>query len=83
MARRHRWGQLLTVLFCLALAGCNLGRPNWTHPGTIQQQQGRATIHDPYPDNDLAPAVVGGRPRDFQQPASEPTRNQPWKYYGR
>lgn len=81
MARRLGRGRLFTILLCLAMAGCNLGRPNWFAPGTVDQQQGRATIHDPYPDNDLAPTVVGGRPRDFQQPASEPVRTQPWKYW--
>jgi hypothetical protein len=81
MARRLGWDRLLTVLFCLALAGCNVGRPNWFQPGSIDQQQQRAVIHDPYTDNDLATPVVGGRPRDFQQPASEATRTQPWKYW--
>ncbi len=81
MVQRPRWSRLLTVCSVLLLAGCNLGRPNWFNPGTIDVQQQRATIHDPYTDNDAAPEVVGGRPRDYDRPASEPTRAQPFKYW--
>ena len=83
MARRPGSNWLLSIVSCLALAvtGCNLGRPNWLHPGTIATQQQRATYHDPYADNDAAPAVVARRPRDFERPATEPTRSQPWKYW--
>jgi hypothetical protein len=40
----------------------------------MQQQQQRATIYDPYGDNDAGPAIVGGRPREFQKPSAEPVR---------
>lgn len=28
-------------------------------------------VHDPYTLNDLGPEVVGGRPREYQQPVTE------------
>ena len=84
MTQRPFWCGLLLVCSLLILAGCNLGHTSWFNPGTIEMQQQRATFHDPYTDNDAAPTVVGGRPRDFDRPASEPTRAQPFKYwYGR
>jgi hypothetical protein len=66
---------LLPVAVCFALAGC-AGHPLWNNPGTIQQQRLRATVHDPYPDQDLGPATDGGRPRDYLQPLPEPVRNR-------
>jgi hypothetical protein len=84
MASRPGWSRLLLVFSCLLWAGCNLGRPNWFNPGTIDTQQQRMFIHDPYADNEAGPTVEGGRPREFQRPPSEPTRTQPFKYwYGR
>jgi hypothetical protein len=66
-----------TVLMSLAAAGCaSHGQYNIFQPGTIQQQRLRATVHDPYPDRNLAPEVVGGRPREYQQPLPEPVRNR-------
>lgn len=69
---------LLTLsVMCLSAAGCANGFwPRWTNPGTIQQQRLEATVHDPYSDPDLGPEVVGGRPRDYQQPLPEPVRNR-------
>ena len=46
----------------------NITRPNWSSPGTIQQQRTRAALHDPYADNLMAPEIVGGRPREFSRP---------------
>ena len=48
--------------------------PSLTNPGTIQQQQARASQFDPYADNRAAPEIVGGRPREFQKPLAEPVR---------
>lgn len=72
------------LLLALAVApllsgGCRSNGQHVFHaPGTIQQQRLRATIHDPYPDQDLGPEVVGGRPREYQQPLPEPVRNRLW-----
>ncbi|MEZ6120341.1 MAG: hypothetical protein R3C28_27730 [Pirellulaceae bacterium] len=46
----------------------SIQRPNWNSPGTIQQQQQRATVFDPFADNFAAPEIVGGRPREFNKP---------------
>jgi len=48
------------------------------YPGNIAHQQRQAMLFDPYPDNDLAPAFEGGRPRSFQVPRSEVVRSRPW-----
>lgn len=45
----------------------------------MRYQQSRAILHDPYPDVDAGPDVVGARPRDFQQPLPPAVRNQ-WLY---
>jgi hypothetical protein len=61
-------------MFCAA--GCHGSRYTIFQPGTVQQQQLRATVHDPYTDVDAGPEVVGGRPRDYSQPLPEPVRNR-------
>jgi hypothetical protein len=65
--------------------GCAGSRYNFFQPGTVQQQQLRATVHDPYPDQDAGPEIVGGRPRDYSQPLPEPVRNRIFadSYWGR
>jgi hypothetical protein len=68
---------ILALASALSASGCASGGGwNFWGPGTIQQQRIRATVHDPYPDPDMAPEVVGGRPRDYQQPLPEPVRNR-------
>ena len=72
----RRWLIALSVA-CLATCGCASGGGfNFFNPGNIYQQRIRATIHDPYSDQDLGPEVVGGRPRDYQQQLPEPVRNR-------
>lgn len=44
--------------------------------GTVEEQTARAAVYDPYPLNDIGPEVVGGRPRGFTNPLSEPYRNE-------
>lgn len=67
---------LALCVVCATAAGCASDGSFLFNPGTIQQQRLRATVHDPYSDQDLGPEVVGGRPRDFQQPLAEPVRNR-------
>jgi hypothetical protein len=74
MSRRGLF--MVLAMACLASGGCAGYHSNFFHPGTIQQQRLRATIHDPYPDPDAGPEVVGGRPRDYLQPLPEPVRNR-------
>jgi len=77
---------MLVAVGCEVIsAGCAGSRYNFFQPGTVQQQQLRATVHDPYPDQDAGPEIVGGRPRDFSQPLPEPVRNRIFadSYWGR
>ena len=73
---KNRAGWLLIVASAFAVVGCGTGRPNIMHPGDTQSQRFAAIAHDPYYDNDAGPEVVGGRPREFQKPLSEPVRNR-------
>lgn len=74
---------LLLALLAASTSGCAGGRflglewPRFGYPpGTVEAQRNEASLHDPYPDPDAGPAVVGGRPREFQKPLSEPTRSR-------
>lgn len=77
MLRRYWLFMLAAVLFA---AGCRSDgtfmRPTWFHPGDVHQQRIRATVHDPYPDQDKGPPFVDGRPRDYKQALPEPVRNR-------
>ena len=53
--------------------------PDWDNPGSLSQQRERASVFDPFANNEVAPAIVGGRPRDFQKPTNEATRAQPYR----
>lgn len=67
---------LMVTTSLLGSSGCAGWGHSWSRPGTIQQQRLRATVHDPYSDQDAGPEVVGGRPRDYQQQLPEPVRNR-------
>jgi hypothetical protein len=72
-----RWWWMLTLAAALLAGGCaSDGGWGFMGPGTIQQQRIRATVHDPYSDPNMAPEVVGGRPREYQEPLPEPVRNR-------
>lgn len=66
---------LLVAVVCLSQAGCYL-KPNWGPPGTIGDQRSRAVLFDPYPNNDLGPPVVSGRPLGYERPMPEAEQNQ-------
>ena len=69
------------------LSACSptLRRPQLFSPGPAPFQQYNATQFDPYPPNDVAPEIVGGRPIDFLKPPHEVERSrqfhnqQPWR----
>ena len=65
----------ITILSVCLLAGCGT-RPMFGPPGTIAEQRNRALLYDPYPSNDLAPPIQGGRPLGFERPRAEPTHLQ-------
>ena len=73
----------VVVVICFVSVGCHTS-PNWGPQGTIGMQRTKAVLHDPFPDNDLAPPIRGGRPLGFEQPKSEPVslQNSPYARRG-
>ena len=78
-----KWPYVLTLLTLLLAptVGCAgnrwaASRWTWWHPGPTMEQRVRASVHDPYPDRDLGPEVVGGRPREFNTQYPEAVRNR-------
>jgi hypothetical protein len=60
----------LLALVSLCACGCaDIAPPRVFHPGTMEYQQGRAQRFDPYPMTDVAPAIGGGRPLQYDRPA--------------
>ena len=63
------------LLLILSATGCaGVSGPNWFNPGPSHVQQARAGRFDPYPEDDLGPAMVGVRPREYQEPRAEVKR---------
>lgn len=77
---RFNWirGVVLAV-GCMSLAGCHMG-PHFGPQGTIGMQRNWAVLHDPFPSNELGPAITSGRPLGFEQPWSEARQNQDTPY---
>lgn len=76
-----RWSCRLTILVLglvgLGLAGCRSdGSSLLAPPGSVAKQRTNAIVHDPYTDNEIGPEVVGGRPKDYQDPLSETDRSR-------
>ncbi len=72
-----RLQKLLAATSLVVLAGCQNGF--WSPfgpPGPKEVQQRRAVIHDPYPQNDIAPPLPDGRPRDYLYPPAESVRTR-------
>ena len=59
----------------VSLAGCR-GRGLLPPAGPMNQQQASAVVHDPFPQNDIAPKELASRPLGYQQPLPEPVRNR-------
>lgn len=55
--------------------GCYL-TPDFGPPGTIARQRARAVVHDPFPNNDIAPPIESGRPLGYDRPPAEAASNQ-------
>lgn len=66
---------LLVVVALASLAGCR-GRGLLPPAGTMNEQQSRAVIHDPYPQGDVGPSDLGARPPGYEQPLPQPVRNR-------
>ncbi|WP_237607279.1 membrane or secreted protein [Roseimaritima sediminicola] len=67
--------------------GCR-GRSLLPPPGPIDYQQGRAVLHDPFPQNDIGVEEKAARPPSYQKPLAEPVRDRlyrdgsPWWFFG-
>ncbi len=75
---------VLGLALVVGAAGCRgLAPPNWSHPGPAEYQQRRAERFDPYPENEVAPAIVGARPREYEKPPAEVLRARwlPWNWW--
>jgi hypothetical protein len=75
-----RWMTTFVLFGSLAGLSCCVGCSPWVRkprlhsPGPAPIQQYEATQFDPYPPNDLAPEIVGGRPKDYAKPIDEVRR---------
>ncbi|MFP6658275.1 MAG: hypothetical protein VB853_08825 [Pirellulales bacterium] len=69
-----RFISLLVVV--VVAGGCQLAVPSAVdmRPPWLQRRQ--LLRFDPYPDNDTAPRVEGGRPPGFQHQINEPARSR-------
>ncbi len=65
----------LLILATLSLSGCRgLYCPTLQGPGTADEQRKWAQRYDPYPESQVGPDVLGGRPREFDVTRSETQR---------
>ncbi|MEM6654506.1 MAG: hypothetical protein AAF596_01760 [Planctomycetota bacterium] len=82
MVARHSKARHSKSILLLAAAvsavGCSpfVRLPRYASPGNTATQQLDALYHDPYPLDDLGPEIVGGRPREFFQPAPAVVRDR-------
>jgi hypothetical protein len=72
----YPWRAAAIVVAIALASGCggNVAVPDLFHPGPAGYQRARAIQHDPYPLDDVAEPVVGGRPREYERPVPEPER---------
>jgi hypothetical protein len=54
-------------------SGCTAARPT-LRPESLERQRERAVRFDPYPESDVGPDIVGGRPPGYQRELPEPER---------
>ena len=77
----RRWAPLFVMTIWLN-SGCqSMGRPNWFNPGPAQYQRAQAQRFDPYPDQNIGPAMAGVRPREYADQLPEATRAR-WNQWG-
>jgi hypothetical protein len=64
---------LLIAALLFVISGCGpfFGLPSICEPASESQKLTRATKFDPYPDPNMGPAIVGGRPEGFMNPRPE------------
>ena len=68
----------LALTIVIEFAGCqSVSWPRLFASGSTEQQQAMAEEYDPYPSTTAGPAIVGGRPIDYDAPKSEVRQVQP------
>ena len=73
----HQLRIALAACAALALTGCpTIRMPQLAGPGSAGYQRSNALQFDPYPLDDVAPPVAGGRPREYDRPIPEVKRGQ-------
>jgi len=71
----HKIAALGGAVLAAALTGCANGPfAAWNSPPSLAEQRASAQRFDPYTEDEVGPPVVGGRPREFQEPIAEPSR---------
>ncbi len=61
----------------IVLGGCKgTIMPRLEGPGSAGYQRSNALQYDPYPLDDVAPPVAGGRPKEYDRPIPEVTRGK-------
>ena len=67
----------MLIVASVSLSGCRgIYVPSLQGPGTAESQRAWAQRYDPYPQNDIGPAVLGGRPLGFPQSRDETQRSR-------
>lgn len=61
---------LLVAVLVMVLSGCQ-NRKIFGPPGTMESQRTRAMLHDPFPNDEVAPKIFGARPLGFDRPRAE------------
>ena len=76
---QRRWLPITMSVVALSamvsFSGCR-GRGLLPPAGPLNQQQATAIIHDPFPQEDIAPSDSSVRPPSYQRPLAEPVRNR-------
>jgi hypothetical protein len=75
MSRENSVAVILAFgLFMMPACSPTIRKPRLESPGTAPIQRYNATQFDPYPQTDMGPEIVGGRPPDFAIPVPEVER---------
>jgi hypothetical protein len=78
-SRHLEW--LVIPIGVVALVSCRgTIMPRLESPGTAGTQRSNALQYDPYPLDDVAPPVAGGRPKEYDRPIPEVTRGKLFHY---
>jgi hypothetical protein len=68
--------RIASLILLFIIAGCQLAPPQVVDLRPYWLQRAQVQRFDPYPDNDIAPEVGGGRPPDFGQQVNETQRSR-------